>query len=103
MEISIETRMHSSRMRTARLLSGGLSARGGGVCSGGVVCSGGAGKACWDTHPLWTEFMTHTSENITLPLSGYHADTPITIKAEAIPQGQQPSSLIFLTLFYNAT
>ena len=39
--------------------------------------------------PLWTEFLTDASENITLrqllcgQLSGYHADTPITIKAEA--------------------
>ena len=28
-----------------------------------------------------------------LLLSGYHADTPITIKAEANPQGRQPLSL----------
>ena len=40
---------------------------------------------------------------VVLMLSGYHADTPISIKAEAIPQGQQPSSLIFMTLLYNAT
>ena len=24
-------------------------------------------KACWDTIPPWTEFLTHASENITLP------------------------------------
>ena len=24
-------------------------------------------KACWDTTPPWTEFLKHTSENITLP------------------------------------
>ena len=35
-------------------------------------------------------------------LSGYHADTLITIKAEAIPQGWQPFSLIFMCLSYKA-
>ena len=34
-------------------------------------------------------------------MSGYHVDTPITIKAEAIPQGRQPSSLIFMSTLYN--
>ena len=28
---------------------------------GHVTC-----KACWDTHPLWTEFLTHAYENITV-------------------------------------
>ena len=35
-------------------------------------------------------------------LSGYHADTPITIKAKANPQGQQLLSLIFMSTLYNA-
>ena len=62
--------MHSSRMRTVRSSSRLL----GGVCL----------SACWDTHtpgpgpghpppwqtppgPLWTEFLTHTCENIAFP------------------------------------
>ena len=78
--------MHSSRMRTVscsgRLMGGGclpsgvsawgclsggcLPRRGRGVCPGGVcleVSAGGEG-----VHPLlWTEFLTHTCENITFP------------------------------------
>ena len=34
-------------------------------------------------------FCNHTPPP-KLCLSGYHADTPITIKAKAIPQGRQP-------------
>ena len=37
------------------------------------------------------------------PLSRYHADTPITIKAEANPQGLQPLSLIFMSTLYNVS
>ena len=34
---------------------------------GHVTC-----KACWDTHPpLWTEFLTHAYENITLPQTSF--------------------------------
>ena len=28
-------------------------------------------NACWDTTPLWTEFLTHTSENITLSQTSF--------------------------------
>ena len=28
---------------------------------------GTGGSACWDTHPLWTEFLTHACENIYFP------------------------------------
>ena len=28
-------------------------------------------NACWDTPPRWTEFLTHTSENITLPQTSF--------------------------------
>ena len=70
--------MHSSRMRTARLLpvSPQHALRWGeGVClcSGEVSASGPGGiPACngADT-PLWTEFLTHASENITLPQLRY--------------------------------
>ena len=40
---------------------------------------------------------------ISMKLSGYHADTPITIKAEAIPQGRQLLSLIFMSTLYNVS
>ena len=51
------TRMHSSRMRTARSLTA--------VCG---VCVGG-GSVCGIHTPLppWTEFLTHACENITFP------------------------------------
>ena len=86
--------MHSSRMCTTRLLPlspsmhsawGGLL-RGylplvmGGVCylGEGVSPSGHGGVCLWSQGgasqhamlqalPLWTEFLTHASENITLP------------------------------------
>ena len=65
--------MHSSSMRTVRCsgrLVGMVSAWGclprdslpRGVCSG-CVCRWGGG----DYPPLWTEFLTHPCENITLP------------------------------------
>ena len=38
-----------------------------------------------------------------LNMSGYHADTPITIKAEANPQSRQPLSLIFMSTLYNVS
>ena len=86
--IQITVRLHSSRMRTARLLpaspsmhcAGGcvwsqrvclLLVRGGEPASGpgGVPASGPGGvypSMQWGNPPLWTEFLTHTSENITL-------------------------------------
>ena len=80
-----KTRLHSSRMRTACLLpvspsmhcARGCLFRGGGVfaprggCLAPVGCllPGGEGgiTACNGADPLWTEFLTHTTENITLP------------------------------------
>ena len=52
------TRMHSSRMRTARF-SGHLGWEV--PAGGGVVCPGGVHL------PPWTEFLTHACENITFP------------------------------------
>ena len=48
--------------------SRGLCLVWGGVCSQGGVCSWGCIPACTeaDTSPLWTEFLTHDCENITL-------------------------------------
>ena len=90
----ITTSMHSSRMHTTRLLpispsmhcswgvsAMGVSASGGGVCSVGVYFPGGvcfmgmsasrgvsaSGMGCAYPSILWTEFLTHVSENITLP------------------------------------
>ena len=67
--------MHSSRMRTARSLTvsrsicrgGGLSALGG-VPAQGVYLRGGA---CPGIPPLCTEFLTHATENITLPQTSF--------------------------------
>ena len=91
------TRLHSSRMHTACLWpylractaqegawSGGRLVRGGGECSGSVW-SGGRVSALggawsqgvwypsmhWGRPPLWTEFLTHTTENITLPQTSF--------------------------------
>ena len=78
------TRLHSSRMRTARALTvspsmlfvggvctGGLSAPGVGwgcLLPGVYLLPGGCIPACTEADtPLWTEFLTHTYENITLP------------------------------------
>ena len=36
-------------------------------------------------------------------MSGYHTDTPITIKAEAILKADKPLSLIFMSTLYKAT
>ena len=90
------TRMHSSRIRTARSLTmGGVPARevylprgvylpggctcpvwgvylpGGCTCQGvylpgGCICLGGGYLPRYSL-PLWTEFLTHATENITLP------------------------------------
>ena len=70
--------MHSSRMRTARLLPVSPSMHcggGGGVCSreevGGSASVRGGGEVVSDhvmgQTPPWTEFLKHASENITLP------------------------------------
>ena len=69
------TRLHSSRMRTARSLTVSPSMHcTGGFCSwGGVSAPGGvvSQHALRQTPPLWTEFLTHTSENITLPQTSF--------------------------------
>ena len=71
--------MHSSMMRTARLLPvspsmhcargclvpGGASSQGG-LLKGGYLLWGVSQHAMGQT-PLWTEFLTHATENITLP------------------------------------
>ena len=69
--------MHSSRMRTARLLTVSRSIRRGGrACLGGgahvpggipvgVYMPGGVhalGREC-----MWTEFLAHACENVTFP------------------------------------
>ena len=72
----VGTRMHSSRMRTARSLTDRISwyqAREG-------MCGMHAHQACTPpactppSHahlPPWTEFLTHASENITLPETSF--------------------------------
>ena len=53
------------------LLPGGGSARGGrGMLLRGLLTGGWGGIPAWtgeDPSPLCTEFLTHTTENITLP------------------------------------
>ena len=87
----LSTRMHSSRMHTARTLTisggctcprgcacpGGVPAQGG-TCPGGCTCPGGylpkAGvpaRGVPSGLPPWTEFLTHASENITLPQTSF--------------------------------
>ena len=74
----LQTRMHSSRMRTVRCSSrmpGGCLPRGAkvypsgclpmGCLPTGVSASGGGG--CTPPLPPWTEFLTHGCENITFP------------------------------------
>ena len=93
------TRMHSSRMRTARLLPvspgmhcsrgdvpgpGEVPGPGGCTWSQGGTWSGGGGVpgpggCTWSRgggylpkySPLWTGFLTHTCENITLPQTSF--------------------------------
>ena len=62
--------MHSSRMRTSRLLTASHSIRCGGVHGrGGHVWQGEhvwQGRVCsMHALPPWTEFLTHACENIT--------------------------------------
>ena len=111
------TRLHSSRMRTARsltvypsmLCSGGWGGlfRGGGAWSRGVPSPGGAwfgeggawswGGGAWSgaclvrgvvsqhalrqtpPPPPWTEFLTHASENITLPQTSFAGGNKVLI------------------------
>ena len=64
------TTMHSSRMRTARVLTVSHSM----LCTGGCTWSRGwgvPGPGVSGTPPLWTEFLTDTSENITLPQTSF--------------------------------
>ena len=80
------TRLHSSRMHTARLLtvspsmhcSGGgcllrgLSGPGGGLIRGESLFWGEVSQhALRLIPPPWTEFLTHTTENITLPQTSF--------------------------------
>ena len=84
--ITLYTRMHSSRMHTVRCggcrgcLPRGVSAWGclpGGVYpsmhwAGGYVSQHALGRGLSapvhaEIHPSWTEFLTHTCENITFP------------------------------------
>ena len=79
-ENALVTRMHSSRMRTGRsltvccsLLPGGCLLPGGGCLLRGVSALGGSAPGGVSQHalrqtppPLWTEFLTHACENITL-------------------------------------
>ena len=68
------TRLHSSRMRTARsltvspsmLCSGGVPGPGGGAWSRGVSGQGGGIQACTEADPPVNR-ITHTCKNITLP------------------------------------
>ena len=68
-----QTRLHSTRMHSAQLLTvspsmhcaGGVSAPGGCMFWWGG-CSGGYPSMHWGRPPLWTEFLTHPTENITL-------------------------------------
>ena len=87
-----QTRLHSSRMHTAQLLtvSPNMHCTGGGACSGGCLVPGGVpgpgglplwreGVCSWGVvsqhalrqTPPWTEFFTHTTENITLPQTSF--------------------------------
>ena len=72
--------MHSSRMRavrcSSRLLKGGVSPGRGGCLPGGCLPGGLPGgweclpslsRGVSGRHPLWTDFLTHTCENITFP------------------------------------
>ena len=79
------TRMHSSRKRTARLFSqhalllGGVLVRGVYLPSGVYLSKGGCtswGVPAWGVYlprcsQLWTEFLTHATENITLPQTSF--------------------------------
>ena len=89
-------RLHSSRMHTAHLLTvspsmhcaggvcswggvcfWGMSASGGcllprvGVCFWGMCLLPGGIPACPEADPPWTEFLTHATENITLPQTSF--------------------------------
>ena len=66
-------------MRTARLLpvspsmhcsGGGVPGPGGCTWSGGVYLAPG-GVPAQEPPPLWTEFLTHASENITLSQTSF--------------------------------
>ena len=96
----IHTRLHSSRMRTARTLTVSpsmLCSAGGGTwfwgCTwfwggvylvpgvvfapgGGVPGPGGGGLVRYP--PLWTEFLTHASEIITLPETSFAGGNNLT-------------------------
>ena len=61
---SLTTRMHSSRMRTSRLLT--VSCNGKGCLPRGGMSAGGGG--CLPRgEQRWTELLTHACENITFP------------------------------------
>ena len=47
-------------------------------------------NACWDTPPLWTEFLTHASENITLPQTSFAGGNDLLgwIQEEPTPKGR---------------
>ena len=71
-----KTRLHSSRMHTARLLTvyPSMHCTGRGVCAcpgGGCAPRRGSQHALRQTPLLWTEFLTHASENITLPQTSF--------------------------------
>ena len=62
--------------------SGGSAPGGGCLLPGGVSTSiwggGGGIPACTEADPPWTEFLTHTTENITLPQTSFAGGKYIT-------------------------
>ena len=52
-------------------LARGVSLAGGSPCQGGLLGRGVSQNALRQTPPPWTEFLTHASENITLPQTSF--------------------------------
>ena len=90
-------RMHSSRMRTACTLtvSPSMLCSRGGVWSRGVVSQ----HALRQTPPPWTEFLTHASENITLPQTSFAGGKKVKIPRQSNPNNPLPTDKIFLNSY----
>ena len=104
------TRLHSSRMHTTHSLTispsispisptaqMGCLGPGGALSRGGAWSREGGIPACTEADPPWTEFSTHTSENITLSQSSFAGGNKLSTSIVARDMEMSPCNRNWVT------